>query len=174
MHIMVTSESELIARRLSAIKAEKDQLAARLEELVGEESRLSFALDVFREFAGSASEESDIRVGRVTVNDHEYVKGNWTRIFPERVSLESTILNVLKEAGMTSAEVADTVALFAEAKRESVMSTLSRMVGKGLVRRDGKTYFPVRKGEGSEAVAASNPSSATKSEPGHVIGDDEL
>ena len=68
---------------------------------------------------------------------------------------------------MTSTEVVDMVEIFttATAKRESILSTLSRMSSKGLLRREGKLYFLVKKGESPE-VGTSGPSVATESVAG--------
>lgn len=182
---MSKPESELIADRLAQIRAEKERISDRMEELNGEESKLTFALEVFRSFVADrpvvtgllaqAMGEVQRDIERLYSPDAGVLNAVEPHLRPQAKNLEASIASFLRETGSTSAELADTVMLFVEAKRESILSTLSRMVGKGAARREGKLYFPPRaKSEGSEAVEATDPSIATKSGQGQAVSDDDL
>ena len=65
--------------------------------------------------------------------------------------LEDLILAAFGDSGgLTSVEIAAAVEKVSDAKRESVLSTVSRMASKKLLRREGKLYFLVQKGDSPE------------------------
>lgn len=173
------SDTELLVQRLDAILSEKAMLMKRVEELSAAEERIKYAIDVFRQVVGEIQEPSRVVSASSNVALNISSSGMLTtNPAPQpatdnraRATLESAILDVFSgKTGITSGEVADQVTLFTTAKRDSILSTLSRMTGKGLVRREKRLYFRAVKGEGSE-VGTSEPSVATKSVEGrHTSG----
>lgn len=175
------SETELLAQRLDAIRTEKAALMKKVEELNADEQRINYALDVFRSVvadlgkaAGANIEVALSGVGVVGMTATGMLSvgapvqsGAQEQAQRSKQTLESLILDAFAaKDGMTSVEVAGIVELVSDAKKDSIMSTLSRMAGKGLVRREGKLYFRGAKGEGSGVVGTTEPSGATTSGDG--------
>lgn len=173
------SETDLLVRRLDAIRAEKATLLKRVDELSADEQRINLALDVIRsvvaDFAPASTSKREVALSAVatvgasasaTLTVGQAQGGSENQRQRPRQSLESLILEAFAERdGMTSVEVAGMLELVSDAKKDSILSTLSRMAGKGLVRREGKLYFLVKKGESPEA-ATSGLSIATASGEG--------
>jgi hypothetical protein len=166
------SESDLLNQRLDAIRAEKAPLLKRLNELEAQEERINYALEIMRDVLAEVcgpSKQVELPIGGVGAVAAVAHAG-------PRQTLEQLIIDVfIDKTGMTSGEVADMVDMFSPVtvKRESILSTLSRMASKekGLVRREGKLYFMVKKGESPEVVATTGPSVATESVAGqHTSG----
>lgn len=188
IHFSMATDTELLTQRLDAIRTEKSSLMKRVEELSAAEERINYALEVFRSVIADVTKDEPPKSHVLVAGSGSYsITGHAPTLTVEpspaatdeqrprvRQSLESMILGTFNEkTGMTSGEVADTVELFALAKRDSILSTLSRMTGKGLVRREGKLYFRVTKGEGSGVVGTTEPSGATTSGDGLDIQQDE-
>lgn len=157
------SESELLNQHLDAIRAEKAPLIKRLNDLQAQEERINYALGIMREVL-------DEVCGPLKPFDQDKATGIAGAGAPSgpRQTLEQIILGVFSDrTGLTSGEVADIVEANSPTavKRESTLSTLSRMAGKELIRREGRLYFLVKKGEGPE-VGTPEPSDATKSVAG--------
>lgn len=171
------TESELLRERLDGIREEKAELSARLRELQAKEERLAFALGVLEDVLSELNDKSPrVQVGESAADLFAPAPG-------ERQTLEQLILSLFGSwSTITSAEVVSTLALLTDAKRESILSTLSRMVAKGLLKRDGRLYFLGNKGEGSEVTTTTEPSGATTSVRGQATsglmtdeeGDEEL
>lgn len=172
------TESKLLAQRLEAIQAERIAIKRRDEELSADEQRIRLALEVIRSVVAEYGSESEAQPTTLP-SAHAALSlpglalsatGSTTPAAPAsfqsqpKQRLEDLILQAFDaKEGMTSLEVAG---LLSHAKRESVMSTLSRMVSKGMVRREGKLYLRSVQGEGPEVVATTGPSIATESVPG--------
>lgn len=175
------TDTELLAERLDAIRSEKAALMKKVEELDADEQRIKYALDVFRSVLGERAQAPEPKAA-VALSGHAtigmtatgtlsvgssaptvVVQGGQQR---PKQTLEELIMGAFEaKDGITSIEVAELVQMFTDAKPESIKSTLSRMGGKGLVRRDGRLYFRGKKGEGS-TVGTDEPSSATTSGDG--------
>lgn len=173
------SETDLLIQRLDAIRAEKATLLKRVDELSATEQRINLALDVIRSVVGDLTPTSTSKP-EVTLSAVAAVGPSTSATLTvgqaqargedqrqrRRQSLESLILDAFAARdGITSVEVAGMLERVSGAKRDSVLSTLSRMAGKGLVRREEKLYFLVKKGERPEA-ATSGLSVATMSGDG--------
>lgn len=180
------SETELLAQRLDAIRSEKAVLMKKVDELTADEQRINYALDVFRSVIGerAISGVSSVQLNPVVVSATGTVSGSSaaTGVVKDssedrhrtRQTLESLILEAFAaKDGMTSVEVVSMLNLVSDAKRESIMSTLSRMAGKGLLRREGKLYFRGTKSEGPE-VGTTEPSIATMSGEGQPTSGAEV
>ncbi|HMR81249.1 MAG TPA: hypothetical protein PKD61_39325 [Polyangiaceae bacterium] len=188
------SESDLLSARLEAIRAEKLSLQRRLDELDATEQRISYALDVFRSVVADAQRagSANVTVGLAGVSmnavggsgalDAVSASGEGVAGPRPKQRLEDLILEAFGESGgLTSVEIAAAVDKVSDAKRESVLSTVSRMASKKLLRREGKLYFLVQKGDSPEA-ATSGLSGATTSGEGQPTsrgsadeeGDDDL
>lgn len=179
------SDTEVLAQRLDALRTEKATLMKRVEELSADEQRINYALDVFRSVVADIAQAAEPKRD-VSLSAHAIVNTTATGTLTvgpavqpgaqeaqrTRQSLESVILEVFSDkTGLTSGEVADRVGQFSDAKRNSILSTLSRMGGKGLVRRAGKLYFVVTKSEGPEAGTSEPSVFATTSGDGqHTSG----
>ena len=166
------SDTDLLAQRLEAIRAERADIKRRDDELSADEQRIRLALDVIKFVKASFEQATDAR-SPLQVAAHAVVEASATATLTtapppaqRKQRLEDLIFQALEaKDGVTSLEVVSMLDLVSDAKRESVMSTLSRMGTKGKVRRYGRLYFLVRKGEGPE-VETSGPSVATESVAG--------
>lgn len=188
------SESDLLSARLEAIRAEKQSLQRRLDELDATEQRISYALDVFRSVVADAQQAGagDVSVALAGASMHAIgdsgtlvtvsSSGEGVARLRPKQRLEDLILAAFGgSGGLTSVEIAAAVDKVSDAKRESVLSTVSRMASKKLLRREGKLYFLVQKGDSPEAPT-SGLSGATTSGEGQPTsrgatdeeGDDDL
>lgn len=169
------TESELLAKRLEAIQSERSVIKKRDDELSADEQRIRLALEVIRsvlaDFAHAVESRPSVQLaGSATVvvstgGTLTTAQGAPAAVQPKQ-RLEEMILQAFDtKDGMTSLEVVAMLELVSDAKRASVMSTLSRMASKGRMRREGKLYFRSTKGEGP-AVRTSGPSGATESVAG--------
>lgn len=175
-HAMVhQTESELLAKRLDAILSERAAIKKRDDELSADEQRIRLALDVIKSVMADYGQAPEVRPA-IQLSGHATVSMTAsgtlsttpTALAPAQPKqrLEDLILQAFDaKDGMTSLEVVGMLELVSEAKRESVMSTLSRMASKGLMRREGKLYFRRKQGEGPE-VGTTGPSVATESVAG--------
>jgi len=188
------SESDLLSARLEAIRAEKRSLQRRLDDLDATEHRISYALDVFRSVVADAQQAgsgdvsvalagaSMLAVGASGTLVAVSSSGEGVAGPRPKQRLEDLILAAFGDSGgLTSVEIAAAVDKVSDAKRESVLSTVSRMASKKLLRREGKLYFLVQKGDSPEAPT-SGLSGATTSGEGQPTsrgssdeeGDDDL
>lgn len=172
------SDSELLAQRLEAIQSERADIKRRDDELSADEQRIRLALDVIRSVKASFGQATDARPP-IQLAAHAVVEVSSSATLtmapavqpaptPPRPKqrLEDLILQAFEaKDGMTSLEVVSMLDLVSDAKRESIMSTLSRMASKGKVRREGRLYFRSKQGEGPE-VGTTGPSVATESVAG--------
>jgi len=173
------SDTELLAQRLTAIQTERADIKRRDDDLLADEQRIRLALDVIRSVKASYGQAADDRPP-IQLAAHAVVEPSTSAtlttaptaqpaspLAQPKQRLEDLILHALDgKDGVTSLEVVSMLQLVSNAKRESTMSTLSRMAGKGKVRRDGRLYFLVKKGESPEVVATTGPSVATESVAG--------
>lgn len=169
------TESELLTQRLDAILSERTAIKKRDDELSADEQRIRLALEVIKSVMADYGQLPEARPaaqlsGHATVSltasgTLSSVPATPSPIQPKQ-RLEDLILQAFEaKDGMTSLEVVGMLELVSDAKRESVMSTLSRMASKGLMRREGKLYFCCKQGEGPE-VGTTGPSVATESVAG--------
>ena len=173
------SDTELLAQRLEAIQAARADIKRRDDELSADEQRIRLALDVIKSVKASLGQATEDRLP-IQLAAHAVVATSASATLTTALSvqpapnpaqpkqrLEDLILQALEaKDGVTSLEVVSMVELVSDAKRESIMSTLSRMASKGKVRRDGRLYFLVKKGESPEVVATTGLSVATESVAG--------
>lgn len=172
------TDSELLARRLEAIQSERSDIKRRDDGLSADEQRIRLALDVIRSVKASFGQATDARPP-IQLAAHAVVEESSSATLtmapavqpaptpPQpKQRLEDLILQAFEaKDGMTSLEVVSMLDLVSDAKRESIMSTLSRMASKGKVRREGRLYFRSKQGEGPE-VGTTGPSVATESVAG--------
>lgn len=172
------TDSELLTQRLESIQSERADIKKRDDELSADEQRIRLALDVIRSVKASFGQPTDARPpiqlaahalvevsSSATLTTAPVVQPVSTRGQPKQ-RLEDLILQAFDaKDGVTSLEVVSMLDLVSDAKRESVMSTLSRMASKGKVRREGRLYFRSKQGEGPE-VGTTGPSVATESVAG--------
>ena len=178
------SDTQLLAQRLEAIQAERADIKRRDDELSADEQRIRLALDVIKSVKASYAQAAEDRPP-IQLAAHATVEASVSATLTTapaaqpapapaqpKQRLEDLILQALDaKDGVTSLEVVSMLDLVSDAKRESIMSTLSRMASKGKVRRDGRLYFLVKKGESPEVVATTGLSVATGSVAGqHTSG----
>lgn len=174
------TESELLAQRLEAIVSERTAIKKRDDELSADEQRIRLALDVIRAVVADHSRPFELKPTQpIGLHGTLGVAADVTAALaatqpPAQVTppvrpkqrLEDLILEAFEaKDGMTSLEVVAMLELVSDSKRESVMSTLSRMASKGMMRREGRLYFRRKQGEGPE-VGTTGPSGATESVAG--------
>lgn len=174
------TESELLAQRLDAILSERAAIKKRDDELSADEQRIRLALDVIKSVMADYGQAPEVRPA-IQLSGHATVSMTASGTLSTapaatvpaqpKQRLENLILQAFEaKDGMTSLEVVSLLELVSDAKRESIMSTLSRMVSKGLMRREGRLYFRRKQGEGRE-VGTTGPSVATESVTGqHTLG----
>ena len=130
---------ELLALKLAAIGRERTTITARLDELVTEEQRLRITQDVVKSLDATPKaqpEKIDLRA-------------SWPLPAATRQGEQAPPLKVqdqiefvlAKNNGLTATGVSAEVAKGWGTKRDTAMSTLSRMKSKGAVRKEGKLYF---------------------------------
>lgn len=173
------SDTELLAQRLEAIQIERADIKRRDDELSADEQRIRLALDVIKAVKASYGQVAEDRP-LIQLAAHAVVEASASATLtmaqtaqPAPASaqpkqrLEDLILQALNaKDGVTSLEIVSMLNLVSDAKRESIMSTLSRMASKEKVRRDGRLYFLVKKCESPEVVATTGLSVATESVAG--------
>ena len=133
------SQATQLAERLRDVRARSADLRKQLEGLEQQERRLAVALEVLtEEFGGGVPQDSEPRQA-VTSEASGRRKGG---------SVEQMILDHVftQRDGLTSAEVVELLAPHITASYGTVITSLSRMVGKGLLRRQGKLAFLTPKG----------------------------
>jgi len=132
------SQADQLAVRLRGVRAQADEIRKQLAGLEEQERRLTLALEVLaEEFGGKAA--SAARAKLLPKAD----------AIPEKSrSVEQVLLEHVfaQRDGLTSAEVVEMVAPYVETPYGTVITTLSRMVAKGLLRRDGRQVFLTPKG----------------------------
>jgi Penicillinase repressor len=137
VNVFVQQKGEALdeVARLDAVIARA--MEARANQLARVE-RLTFVIEaVTKVMSGGSILDVPFSPGMPTVDVQADLSAKHGR------SLEQIIFELFKdgEDGYTSVEVVEHVAKHSDAKKESITSTLSRMVAKGALRRDGKLYF---------------------------------
>jgi Penicillinase repressor len=133
------SQTVQLAERLRDVQAKAGELRAQLGLLEQQERRLALALEVLaEEFGGPPAAEVPVR----ETADRSGLP------MEDRGSVEKNILaNVFtRRDGLTSGEVVELLGPEMPVKYGTVVVTLSRMVAKGLLRKEGKKLFLIQKG----------------------------
>lgn len=133
------SQADQLAARLHDIRERAANLRKELECLDQQERRLGVALEVLaEEFGGSASVATNTRGAAPPDERTKEHRGSVEQMLLERVFAQRD--------GLTSGEVVRMIAPHMTVNYGTVITTLSRMVAKGLLRKDGKRFFLAQKG----------------------------
>lgn len=152
---------QMLRDELIAIRSERQALAKRDAELTASEQRAAIAIEVVEAIASRAMSGAiaAVQLANATLTAEGKSQATEPRSLlvgmggrPRVASLEDHIGDVAGDSGgLTSDEIVAGVQKITEAKAESVKSTLSRMVKKGLMRRDGRLYFKTAMAVGTAA-----------------------
>lgn len=141
----MATDIDILEQRLTEVRATREALRAKLDRLTAVEQRLEFALSVVKQVMQGASDDdllaADQLLGDVSSRDLFADDGGDSRA-AESLSLEALILKVFEARdGLTSVDVVDALQGVTTAKRESILSALSRACAKLHLRREGRLYF---------------------------------
>lgn len=139
-----TSTTALLAAKLEIVRKGKIAAQKTVDDLSAEEQRIGLALEVVRaveaEHGGRATAAApDSRLGP-GVLVRAAVSNSSAEEKPKTV-VQMTLAVLKAESGLSAREVAERVVAATGTKRETVLSTLSRLKGEGMARREGKLYF---------------------------------
>jgi hypothetical protein len=154
--VPMTDQLAAFTQQLDEVRAQQARLLDQIDSLTKElnrtqavEQKLVYVVDVIKQVLGGAKVLDVMmdspRQPSSASSDHQAKDGK---------TLEQLIAEMFTNEfqGYSSVEVVEYVAKHSDAKKESITSTLSRMVTKKALKRDGKLYFKADESHDSESL----------------------